>query len=144
MDLQNFRSVSAVFREAVDQSLTLPATLGATTVSSLGAAGGNARLRLAYNVQNDYNSLWLIGYSQNSTSVTIAASAGWLTGTALTLDVPDLSGVMGWNTAWGLAPGASTNWFFSASGWTTSAPGVPQIEEGAISRSAGRTGSITP
>ncbi len=141
-DLQ--RSSSIVFREAVDKSVSLPAVLGAVSVSSLGTSGGNARLRATYTVQSDYDSFWAIGYSQNNVGITITATTAYVGGNSVVLDVPDLAGLMGWNTSWGLAPGVSTEWQFTASGWSVSGVGTPSFEEGAVQRAATRAGTITP
>ncbi len=141
---QDTRSISRVFREATDQTLTLPAVLGATNITSLGASGGNARLRASYTKQADYGNLWVAGYSQSAASITILATSNYFTGPTVELDVPDLAGLAGWNPAWGLSSGANTIWTFSASGFSTFGNGVPSVADGALSRSATRNGNVTP
>lgn len=138
------RSITRIFREATDQMLTLPGALGPVNVTSLGAAGGNARLRATYSAQADYANLWNVSYRQNAVGVTINATSGYITGSAVVLDVPDLTGLAGWNTSWGLSNGANTNWDFGASGFSLSGNGIPSIADGALIRTANRTGSSTP
>ncbi len=138
------RSVFRVFREATDQSLTLPAVLGTVSVSSLGASGSNARLRTSYTAQADYNSLWSVGYIQSSINVTIQGSSGYFGSSAIVLEVPDLTGLSGWNTAWGLRSGINTLWQFTASGFSVSGGGIPSVTDGALTRSATTNGDITP
>ncbi len=140
----NQRNVSAVFREATNKTLTLPAVLNAPTVTTLAPSAGNGRIRVVYGLQADYSSVWSAFYLQGSRSVNITAATGQASNGSVTLDVPDLSTVTGWNTAWGLAPGAQTEWTFTASGWTVGALGLPVLQDGAIQRSAEANGVITP
>ncbi len=140
------RSIARVFREATNQTYTLPASLTAPTISSLGASGGNSRVRAVYTPQADYGSQWSIGYSQNNgANVSISVNSGYAAGGAITIDVPDLSGLAGWNTNWGLRAGQSTTWQFTASGWDASFnPTSPGFTDGAVVRSASKQGAITP
>ena len=138
------RATGIVFGQAVDKAVTLPATLGATNVTSLGASGGNARLRASYTAQQDYLNSWFATYTQGGVSITTTASAAYMGGTSVVLDVPDLAGLSGWNTSWGLVTGQPVDWQFSANGWSASSLGSPQFEEGTLVRSASRSGTITP
>ncbi len=140
------RSMARVFREATNQTYTLPAVLSAPTVTSLGASGGNSRLRAVYNPQADYGSQWSVTYAQNNgASVSISVNASYTAGGAITIDVPDLTGLAGWNTNWGLRAGQNTTWQFSASGWDASFnPTSPVFTEGAVVRSASKQGAVTP
>jgi hypothetical protein len=72
--------------------------------------------------------------------MSVSASRGYLGGAPSTYDieVPDLSGVAGFNSSWGLASGASTRWTIDASAAT------PAATEGAITKAAGRRGTVTP
>ncbi len=142
------RTVGRVFRAAVDQTMALPAPLTAPAVSSLGATGGNTRLRATYTPQADYGSLWSMGFTQlgnNGVNVTLRTTAAYTAGGPVTLDVPDLTGVTGWNVNWGLKPGFSTRWMFTANGWDASfAPGGSGFAEGAMMRAASKHGTVTP
>jgi hypothetical protein len=140
------RSMARVFREATNQTYTLPAALTSPTITSLGASGGNSRVRAVYTPQADYGSQWSIGYAQNNgANVSISVNSGYAAGGAITIDVPDLTGLAGWNTNWGLRAGLNTTWQFSASGWDASFnPASPGFTDGAVVRSASKQGVVTP
>ena len=142
------RQFGRVFRDAANQTFTLPAVLSSTSVSTLPAAGGNSRLRAVYTPQVDYLSQWSVSYSQvgnGGVSVSITVTAAYTGGGTVTLDVPDLTPLAGWNTNWGLKPGFSTVWDFSANGWSASFNVTSSaLVEGAEFRFAQREGTITP
>jgi hypothetical protein len=142
------RQFGRVFRDAANQTFTLPAPLTTPTVSVLPAAGGNSRLRVVYTPQNDYLSQWTMAYRQpgnGGVGVTITMTAAYSGGGAITLDVPDLSPLAGWNPNWGLKPGFSTAWDFLANGWSASFEATGgDLVEGAEIRTAQKLGSITP
>ena len=142
------RQFGRVFRDAANQTFTLPAVLSSTGVSALAAAGGNSRLRAVYTPQNDYLSQWSVDYTQagnGGVGVSISMTAAYSGGGPVTLDVPDLTPLAGWNTNWGLKPGFSTDWEFSATGASASFNVTSSaLVEGAEFRSAQRVGTITP
>jgi hypothetical protein len=63
-------------------------------------------------------------------------------GTA-TLEVPDLSAVVGWNSAWGLTTGVSTQWTALGIRYS-SGNAMGEWTDGATWAAAVRSGSITP
>lgn len=139
------RTVTRVFREATNQSLTLPARLIGPTVTSLGASGGSSRTRAVYTPQADYGSRWSTSYQQAGQAITVSTTAAYNGAGTVTLDVPDLSGVSGWNSSWGLRGGVQVEWRFEAFGWDASFnPASTGLVEGAVIRVATREGMITP
>jgi len=142
------RRSGRVFRNATNQTFTMPAVLSSTGVSTLPAAGGNSRLRAVYTPQVDYPSQWSVDYTQpgnGGVSVSITVSAAYTGGGTVTLDVPDLTPLAGWNTNWGLKPGFLTNWDYSGIGASASFTATSSgLVEGAAFRAAQRKGTITP
>jgi hypothetical protein len=73
-----------------------------------------ARLRS----QPEYERLALVDYSQGGRSASVEVTAAYLGGTPATwqLELPDFSGVDGWNNSWGLDPAAPPRWYVEAQG----------------------------
>jgi len=144
------RTLMSVFRNPVDFTLTLGSVIGniAATVS---ATTPYVMLRAQYTIQNEYNSYWFLAFGQSAAGTTRTvnmAVTGAYQGSATTLDVtiPNLSGLAGWNNAWGLVVGQAVSWTFGAWGWTGTSSGgtsTPAVE-GGTSRNALRFGTITP
>lgn len=141
------RNVIAVFRDATDKTITLGPTLSAPTFSSL-SGGGYGRTRAVLNVQSEYNRYFVVDVQQTTGSprkTQVAQTSGYASGTSLTIDVPDFSGVAGFDANWGLRIGTAGTYTVSATGWTgtggtTTAPFI----EGATFSSGTRQGSVTP
>jgi hypothetical protein len=138
------RNVGLVFAAMANQTITYGPTLTMPTVSSLG--GG--RLQAVYPVQSAYNRYWIASFDQTTIDrrADIEMTSGWLGGGAsVTLAMPDLSGVTGWNTNWALAPGTNASWTVSGTGWD-GGNGItsPPFVEGARYISATQRATITP
>ncbi len=137
------RALIAYYRDGIDRTVTLGAALGAVTVTTA-ATSPNARLRLQYTTQSDYNRGWAINYSQtgggNSRFNNLNVTAAYQ-GASPTFDytMPALSGLTGWNPIWGLAAGQQVNWGFTGTGGNATA-----IIDGSVVITASRTGAITP
>ncbi len=136
---------------APESSLTvaLGPDLADPSVQALPPAGdGTARIGASYPIQSAYDRNWTLNMSQSGASgsfrnVAIQLSAayrGSSTGQA-ELEVPDLSGVQGWNAAWGLETGRTTEWTFSATGGD---PVMDPLGPGVRIRFGNREGEITP
>jgi hypothetical protein len=83
--------------------------------------------------------------AQTSNTWTVTMSRSYSgSGATWTLAVPNVAGVSGFNTAWGLA-NASTNWSLTGLGGLF-APGNNALGfgEGGTFRSAARTGTVSP
>ncbi len=141
------REALFAFHTAVDQTFALGPALSTPTVSTL-TATGYARLRAAINVQSQYNKLFTFNATQAGGApreVTIQQTVGYSSASALNLDVPDLSGVSGFDVNWGLKAGAFTNWTVTGTGWPgTVGVGQPPFTDGASYMFASFPGTITP
>lgn len=138
------RNVGLVFAAIANKSITFGAPMTMPTVTTLG--GG--RLQAVYTIQPDYNRHWIASFDQTTIDrrAEIQATTGWLGGGAtVTLAMPDLATVAGWNAAWALQPGTSASWTVSGTGWT-GGNGItsPPFVEGAQYVSASQRASITP
>ena len=144
--LTSLRSSSIYFKNAVDQTLPLGATLLTPTFSTI-ATTPYLRPRVVLAQQADYNRFWLVSYSQSSGGVartaTISMTEGYLGSAAFDHSMPDFSGVSGWLNTWGLQSGTAVNYFVTSVGWTLigGGSGAP-ILEGSVFRSAARFGVV--
>jgi len=141
------RTAVFAFHDAVDKTFALGPALNTATVSSL-TATGYARLRAAITVQAEYNKLFMFSGEQTGAApriFTIQQTAGYSSASSLNLDVPDFSGVPGFDVNWGPKVGTAVNWTVEASGWPgTLGIGQPPFAEGASYMFASRPGTITP
>lgn len=142
------RTVHLYFEEAGDLATSMGPPLGATDVT-VEATSPYARPRLRYTRQPEYDGSWLATLYQLGTSpqrlVAVWTTAAWQQDDEIDLELPDFSGLDGWDDAWGLVPGATVRWSFNASGWNVDG-GVffsPMVD-GAVVRLAARTGEIVP
>jgi hypothetical protein len=141
------REALFAFHDAVDKTLTLGPGLSVPTVSTL-TATGYARLRAAITVQPEYNKDFTFNGQQTGAtprSFNIQQTAGYASGSSLNLDLPDFSGVAGFDVTWGPKVGTVVNWTVSGIGFPGSV-GVtqPPFTEGASYMFANRPGTITP
>ena len=143
------RTLGVAFREVEDRTVTLGPVHTMPTVTTV-ATAPYARMRAEWTLQPEYDRTVFLFFTQAQglpvRSVTILASDGFLaTSSVAELEVPDLSGVDGWDNTWGLVPGVSTLWTVSGTGWQ--GPGFinfPEIVNGTVFFSGTRSGSITP
>lgn len=112
-DVTGLREVVAHFRALGNQAITMGAPLNAATVSSA-AASPYLRLRGQIASQSDYNtaSVFFFEQPQFGRFSAVIATAGYFSGTPATwtVEMPDLSGVTGFQSSWALQSGRSTNW----------------------------------
>ena len=146
---------------AIDFGPPLPAP----TVSV--AVGGSAgRLRAQGTLPSEYVSG--IAFDVKSTGpnarfATVLATRGFLgAGSGYDVEMPDLSGVLGWDSNWSIRAGDATNWWVSGGGpvldfgdarfvfnttrrmWTGAQTGIVAPADGAVYRMARASGTITP
>ncbi|MCC6927594.1 MAG: hypothetical protein IT359_01275 [Gemmatimonadaceae bacterium] len=139
------RSVTAVFRDPSNPTVTLGSAIGAPTISSISNAP-YARLRAQFARLADYQDFWSATFTQTATasrrSVTITVSSAYAgAGTSLDLSIPDFTGVGGWNNAWGPIAGNLVNWNVAMTGWISANGG---LVDGALYRIGQRQGTFTP
>jgi hypothetical protein len=144
-DPTQFRFATHIFRTLAGRTVTFGPSLSAVTAVTL-AAQPYARLRLNYPVQSAYGNYFVAEFWQDTRSASIEVNAGYLGGTSTAvLEVPDFTGVAGWDPNWGLRAGAVTYWDLTAMGWSSSGGSVvnPWVDNTVI-MSAARSGEMTP
>ena len=137
------RTVSGFNREVGARSLALGAAATAPTFTTV-ATSPYARIRAQGTFQSDYPDAVSINYTQGfARNWTIAASRGayGLSSTGYDLEIPDLSGLAGFNNAWGLVAGVPTQYTLMLS---AGVPGFTSINENTTFRSASRSGTLVP
>ncbi|MEO7522436.1 MAG: hypothetical protein ABIW79_11530, partial [Gemmatimonas sp.] len=138
-----FRSIVQYNRDIAARTISLGANLTAPTFATL-ATTPYARIRATGSFPAEYPDFLTVGYSQNNgqRDWTIFATRAYLgAASSYELEIPDLSGVAGFQNAWGLVAGVLTDYTFAAySGFQ----GLTSITEGSTVKFAGRTGQITP
>jgi hypothetical protein len=141
-----FRGAAVIYAAMENRTLTLGPELGAVTVTSL-ATSPALRLQAVIPTAT-YNQSWSVSFSQGSaasartTSVQSTAAYVGTVPATVTLAVPDLSGVAGFQAIWGLAD-VATNW--TAQAQTISGFGSGgQWQDGASFLVAARLGAYAP
>ena len=137
--LTDFRLVSESFKTLAARNLTLPAALGAVTVTDAG--GPYKRIMVVTTLPAELNSSVVVTYVDNTVvgkAGTIIASAGWLGGLAVSLTLPDFSALAGWSNAWAPATGDNLSWTVSGS----TANLVSLCQEGGRVASSTKTGTF--
>jgi hypothetical protein len=116
----NFRFATLTFTDIADKTVTLGPILGAVSV------GTSARPSLTYSIQAGYDQTFDVLYQQGSgvatRNIDMAATRGYIgaSATSVTLAIPDLSGLSGFQTSWLLSVGATAHYSFVAEGATYS------------------------
>jgi hypothetical protein len=103
-DTPNVRFAGRYFRVMSAQSVALGAELTAPAVTTL--SGPYKRLQAGFTLPGDY-SIAGYRYEQSGKRVQLFGSAGYFGGQTMTLAMPDLSGVAGFDVAW-VPPTAGT------------------------------------
>jgi uncharacterized membrane protein len=139
------RFASLYFRSVTDRTVTLGPVLGVPTISTI-ATSPYLRLRAQLPLQAEYNNAGGVSYSQGggpNTTWSILMTAAYASGAAYDLNVPDLSGVAGWNNAWALVSGVSTSYSAFEVGGTFNQFFPGQVAaDGATSVFATRSGTV--
>jgi hypothetical protein len=159
--LRASRQIIAYSRSIADRTLSFGPAMPASSVTSLG--GG--RLRAQGTVPTEYQSGVTFDVTQTTTGrfATIHASRGFLgAGANYDLQMPDLSGAIGWDTQFPLRTGVATNWWVSGGGpvldvfdaryifnstrsrWTGALTGIQAPADGATYLMARTVGVTTP
>jgi len=127
--------------------VTLGASLSVPTPATI-ASSPYLRLGVTYTPQPDYDRLWGSSFSQGLGSTArveaVTMTSAYAGGGPVTLDVPDVSGAAGWNDAWALLPGVSTNWSVFGYGWPGPSAPAPPVANGSTFKLAEQNGTITP
>lgn len=136
----SFRTVAESFHRIAPRTLALGGPLPPPGITSL--AGSYLRLAAGGALPPEYNSTAYFSYSAEAGGkthvVSVMATSDWLNGPDVSLAVPDLSGVPGFDGGAPPPPGSRGTWIFSVSGMS----GASACSEGARTTTATRTGSF--
>jgi hypothetical protein len=108
------RFVATTFTDVADKVVALGPTLGTVTVA------GSARPSASYAIQTGYDQIFQLDLDQGSGSASksirliMTRSYAGASATAVTLLMPDLTGVSGFLPAWQLSTGTTATWTFYA------------------------------
>jgi hypothetical protein len=114
--LQGFSSVSETFATLANRTIQPAPALPAPTITDV--SGAYRRIRAELTLPSSYNGGALVNISDGARSISVSATAAWLGGLAVSLEIPDFGGTAGWNNAWGPPTSSSTGWGVSATGAT--------------------------
>ncbi len=137
------RAVFQYNKDIAARTVTLGAAATAPTLTSL-ASAPYARPRVQGSWQSDYGDVVSASFTQTNvrTWVITGSRAYFGTGSAtFDFDLPDLSGVAGFNNTWGLVSGTSTIFGFNVYGGFR---GLTSVTENSSFRFGGRSSTITP
>ena len=139
------RSVTAVFRDPSNVSVTLGEQVNQPTISTL-ATAPYARPRAQFARQADYLDQWIVSFTQvggaSRRAVSITMSSAYAgSGSNIDVGVPDFTPVGGWQNSWGPITGNLMNWGVAMTGWLTPTGG---LVDGARYRIGQRQGTFTP
>ncbi len=143
------RTTVAMKAEVGAVTVELGPQLNTPTVQPLNAAG-YARAQVQLSIQGEYDRYWIANFQQpgstfRATTVHLTQGYRGTPGGNAELEIPDFSGVTGWEAQWGLRTGTQVTWTVSALGWTqpggiVSAPWA----DGNQYLTASRMGQFTP
>ncbi len=143
-DVTQTRLAGQYNRELANRTLTIGPSLTLPTISVSGTTP-YTRLKSRGPWQAEYGEAVVAGFTQSAgteRSWTMTASRAYFGASAeFELELPDFSGVPGFDNNWGLRTGVTTT-------WTTSSHGGPisftSIVEGTSFKAAQRVGTVTP
>jgi hypothetical protein len=161
--LRALRQIVAYARTLGDRTLAFGPPMPAANVSAITTAP-LGRLRAQGTLPAEYNSGVTFDITQTSTArfFTIHATRGFLgAGNAYDLQMPDLSGAIGWDTQFAIRAGVPTNWWVNGGGaldffdgryifnstrsrWTGIMTGIVAPADGATYLSARTVGTTVP
>jgi len=111
------RFLSVLYTDMTDRSVTLGASISGITFA------GGTRPSVTYTIQTSYDNLWDLTIDQGSfigtsTTIEVLKTKAYLNSSSpsVTLEVPNLSGVSGFQAGWGLTSGTTATWQFLATG----------------------------
>lgn len=158
------RQIIAYARTLENRTIDFGPAMPAPTVSVVpGASTG--RIRLQGTLPAEYDAGVAFDFTQTATArfATISATRAFLgAGSAYDLEIPDLSGVLGWDTSFALRTGSPVTWIASGGGrtfdffdgrnvfgttrvrWAGAQTAVTAPTDGAVYRTGRVSGSITP
>jgi hypothetical protein len=119
-DLQDLSFVSEMFSAMGPRTISFGAALPTPTVTDITGTAGYRRARVQLTLPAEYNETAFFAMTDASgdAAFTTLATGGWLGGQTVSLENPDFTGLAGWDDSWAPTNASTTNWAFSAYGWT--------------------------
>jgi len=138
------RSATLYFRTPTDRTLTLGTPLITPTFSTVASAPA-LRLRAHFVPQSEYDRSAVVVYQQGTTTfvaISMTAAYAALSETGYDLVIPDLSGAVGFDSAWSLQPGATLLWNAVRIGGTLGLGRDAVPSDGAVQRTVSAAGAL--
>jgi len=136
--LSSDRAVFRYMRDITNQAIAFGPVLTLPTISTI-ATTPYARLRSSGTWMAEYATAGTVSYEQDTRLWEVFVSRGFNAAGTYQIDIPDLSGVTGFLSSWGLLAGATTTWTATFSDLAANS-----ITDGGGFKTAARTGTITP
>lgn len=95
------KQVQEAFQTLADRTVALPADLPAPALTNVTGGAGYLRLQAQFDSPAEYNTFSFFDYYGATTSMTVFATAGVMSG-GVTLTMPDFSSVSGWDDMWAI------------------------------------------
>ncbi|HSH76040.1 MAG TPA: hypothetical protein VLA09_10195, partial [Longimicrobiales bacterium] len=116
----SFASVSESFATLANRTVSFGGIVPAPTITDLSGSGNYRRVLAEVTLPAEYNDGVSIAVTDQGAdrSISALASPGRIGGGNVSLEIPDFSGVAGWNDAWAPTSASTSDWGFSAFGWT--------------------------
>lgn len=113
-------TVSEMFAQLQNRTISYGAALPTPTVSDISGSAAYRRARVEVTLPAEYNSLtsFAVADDAGDHSIAVLATADWLGGLSITLEIPDFTGLAGWDDAWAPTKASTSNWLLGANGWT--------------------------
>lgn len=117
---EGLNTVSETFATLANRTIIFGQALPTPTITDISGAGAYRRVRAELTLPAEYNSLATIGLFDASGDHSIAAmaTAAWLGGLNVSIEIPNLSGLAGWDDGWAPTSAVTSNWGFTGYGWT--------------------------
>lgn len=162
--LRASRQIVTYARTIADRNISFGPAMPAPTVSVI-TGGPGGRVRVQGSLPTEYNTGVAFDITQTTTAkfATVTATRAFLgAGSNYDIQIPDLSGAIGWDTDFQLVPGIATNWWVSGGGpvldffdarylfnstrsrWTGAQTGIVAPADGATYLMARTVGVMTP
>ncbi|MDH3205821.1 MAG: hypothetical protein OEO79_04375 [Gemmatimonadota bacterium] len=115
-----FWTVSEAFVTLANVSITAGPALPMPTITDVTGSAGYKRVLAEVTWPAGFNEVvWLsLSDGTGDHAVAVFATAAWVGGFDVALEVPDFTGLLNWDDAWAPAPASPADWSFSASGWS--------------------------
>ncbi len=117
-DGQDLSFVSEMFSTMAPRTISFGAALPTPTITDITGTAAYRRARVQLTLPGEYNQTVIFALTDGTASITALATAAWLGGQTVSLEIPDFTGLGGWDDSWAPTNASTTDWVFSAYGAT--------------------------